>query len=159
MEAGAGKQAGWSVLLRSAPSVLPFCGCFLWMTQFLQQCSPMNLEYKVEFDPRGLAITGKTACTKFSHKACCQDPREQHVLFQMKGIRWAMLLRAANPGNRAAVGEATSAAFHRSLCIGFLGGAGSDHQKTTCRGSHWWRTTNRKWSLDDHKPTKLAEET
>lgn len=87
----------------------------------------MNLEYKVEFDPRGLAITGKTTCTKFSHKACCQDPREQHVLFQMKVIRWVMLLRAAIPVNQAAVGEATSVGLHGSLCIGFLERAGSEN--------------------------------
>lgn len=118
------------LLLLCFPSVGAF---FLWMTQFLQRYSPMNLEYKVEFDPRGLVITGKTTCTKFSHKACCQDPREQRVLFQMKVIRWVLLLRAAIPVNQAAAGEATSAGLQGSLCIGFLERAGSDYQKTTCK--------------------------
>lgn len=58
VEAEARMLAGCSVPLRSVPMCCPWV-LSLSLTQPLKQYSPMDLECKVDFDPRGLAITGK----------------------------------------------------------------------------------------------------
>lgn len=69
-----------------------------------------------------------------------------------------MLLRAAAPAKQAAGGETTFPGSHRSLFHWLLGEGWfrlpGNHMQEVLTDEELYR----KWPIDDHKPTKLAEE-